>query len=98
MAATSKKVVSIQAKRKKGHKSAAARLQAETLRAAWNHGAEWSDDDADLLVNGILNDHTSAEMAFSLGRSYYSVVGARAHMAFAMRHMAVLKAAWRKAD
>lgn len=88
------KIVSIQANPRKSYKSPAARMQAETLKAAWNHGAVWSDDDVSLIANGIRNDNTTLEMAYSLGRSYYSTSTARAHIGFAMRHFDVLVRAW----
>jgi hypothetical protein len=66
-------------------------LQNKTLANAHRHGLPWDDDEVSELVNGIQKDDTTYNMAMSLGRSYYSVQGARAHVRFAMDHIAVLK-------
>ena len=66
-------------------------LQNKTLANAHRHGLTWDDDEVSELVNGIQKDETTFNMAMSLGRSYYSVQGARAHVRFAMDHIAVLK-------
>lgn len=78
---------SIQAEKR----SSTAKLQEKTLANAYNHGQVWDDDSVSILVNGIQNDDTTFDMAMSLGRSYYSVQGARAHVRFAMDHIAVIK-------
>jgi hypothetical protein len=87
------KVVSIQAARKRSYKSPTASMQAKTLAKAYRQGMVWDDDEVSLLVNGIEKDQTTYEMALALGRSYYGVAGARAHVAFALRHK---KAIWKR--
>lgn len=91
----SSKVVSIQANsRRKRPLSRTAQMQAETLRAAWNHGAEWSHDECATIVNGIANGNSVYDLALILGRSYYSTATARTHLRFALNHLEVLRAAW----
>jgi hypothetical protein len=89
--AAAAKVVSIQAAPKRGHKSSSAELQAKTLRKAYRTGMAWDDDEVARLVAGIERDETTFKMAMAIGRSYYGVAGARAHVAFALRHS---KAIW----
>lgn len=72
-------------------KSSTSKLQEKTLANAVNHGEAWDDDDVAVLVNGIQKDETTFDMAMRLGRSYYSIQGARAHVRFAMDHIAVIK-------
>ena len=72
-------------------RSNTSKLQEKTLANAYNHGAVWTDADVSLLVNAIHRDDTTFDMAMRLGRSYYSVQGARAHVRFAMDHIAVIK-------
>lgn len=79
-------VKSIQAQRKRGHKSPTASLQAKTLAKAYRQGMAWDDDEVARLVAGIQADETTYELALALGRSYYGMSGARAHVAFALRH------------
>ena len=89
MAATARKlnvVKSIQAEPRRSHKSSTAKLQAKTLRRAGRQGMAWDDDDVSRLVQGIENDETTFEIALALGRSLYGTMGARAHVAFALRH------------
>jgi len=91
------KVVSIQAKsRKGGAKSPAALRQAETLRHAWNSGNEWSNDEVSQIMNSLEKNESQFDLALSLGRTYYSTGTARTHVRFAIRHIAVLRAAWGK--
>ena len=87
MARARSKVVSIQeAREHRGYKTREAWLQGETLKQASNHGLTWDDDDVSRLVQEIERDETTYELALALGRSYYSMMGARAHVAFALRH------------
>jgi hypothetical protein len=81
-----KVVKSIQAEPKRSRKSSTAVLQAKTLRKAYRQGMAWDDDEVSRLVAGIEKDETTFEMALAIGRSYYGVAGARAHVAFALRH------------
>lgn len=86
MAAKSK-VASIQAHReKRGHKTRGAWLQGQTLAQAHNHGTPWSDDEKDRLAQGVGAGETAYELALALGRSYYSTITARGHIAFCLRH------------
>ena len=80
------KVVSIQAKAKRGNKSRSAKLQAETLKSAYRNGLPWESDEVARLVQWIEKDETSYELAKTLGRTYYSTMSNRAHVAFALRH------------
>lgn len=66
------------------------RMVDKTKRNAYNSGRTWSDDDVGALVNAIEADHTTYDTAMQLGRSYYSIQTARAHVGFALRHQAVL--------
>lgn len=91
--AAATKIVSIQAARKRGHKSGSAELQAKTLRKAYRQGMAWDDDEVSRLVAGIERDETTFEMALAIGRSYYGTASARAHVGFALRHS---KAIWGK--
>ncbi|AVD99680.1 HTH DNA binding protein [Mycobacterium phage Cuke] len=84
-----KRTKSIQAERV----SSTSKLQQKTLQNAYRHGMTWDDSEVSLLVNGIQKDQTTFDMAMNLGRSYYSVQGARAHVRFAMDHIAVLRKA-----
>jgi hypothetical protein len=68
------------------------RLVERTKRNAWNSGKPWSDDDVSYIVNAIAKDDTTFNMAMGIGRSYYSVQTARAHVRFAMDHQSVLYA------
>jgi hypothetical protein len=88
MAAPKKTAIkSIQATPKRGYKrSGVAELQAKTLAKAYRQGATWDDTEVATLVAGIEKDLTTYELALSLGRSYYGVAGARAHVGFALRH------------
>lgn len=81
---------SIQAEPRPGSKSSTARLQAATLRAAHRVGVAWDDNEVARIVQGIEKDETSYTMAMALGRTYYGVMGARAHVAFALRHSAAI--------
>ena len=67
------------------------RLQAETLVRGFNIGTKWTDDDVSALVNMIEKDESTFEMAISLGRSYYGIMGARSHVRFALNHQAVFQ-------
>lgn len=93
-----KSVKSIQAEpaRSRGHKSSTAKLQAKTLANAHRNGMAWDDDEVSILANGIDKDETTFELAMKLGRSYYGVMGARAHVGFALRHANALFPAVRK--
>lgn len=82
---------SIQADRRIRDLRGTAKLQAKTLDNAYNHGAVWSNDEVSVLVSAIQKDETTFDMAMRLGRSYYSVQGARAHIRFAMDHIDVIK-------
>ena len=66
------------------------RLVEKTKRNAYNSGTKWSDDDVAHIVNAISADDTTYNMAMAIGRSYYSVQTARAHIRFAMDHVNVL--------
>jgi hypothetical protein len=66
--------------------SSTAQLQAKTLKHAVRHGLKWDDSEVSLLANAIAKDDTTYDMALALGRSYYSVQGARAHVRFALDH------------
>lgn len=79
---------SIQAEpsRSRGNKSSSAAAQTKTLRKAHRLGIAWDDYEVERLVTGIQRDETTLEMALAIGRSYYGVQGARAHVAFALRH------------
>lgn len=91
--AAKKKVVSIQAQRnRRGHKSRQAQLNDKTLARANRAGLAWTDDDVDLLMQMIERDEHTVDMALSLERTFYGTNAARAHVAWAMRHQAVL---WR---
>lgn len=90
MMATSRRLKSIQAEPKRGQKSSSARLQTKTLQKAHRQGMAWDDDEVSRLVAGIERDETTFEMAMALGRSYYGAMGARAHVAFALRHSAAI--------
>ena len=80
-------VKTIQATPKRGYKrSGTAELQAKTLAKAYRIGIAWDDSEVATLVAGIEKDLTTYELALSLGRSYYGVSGARAHVGFALRH------------
>ena len=70
----------------KRKKSSTKELQAKSLRRAHRNGLSWDDDEAARLVAGIDRDETTFEMALAIGRSYYGTMGARAHVAFALRH------------
>ncbi|AYQ98624.1 hypothetical protein SEA_RIPARIAN_50 [Mycobacterium phage Riparian] len=72
-------------------------LQARSLKAAANHGQPWSDDEVARIVAGIQRDETSFELALAVGRSYYSTMSARSHVAFAMRHANALELAVKQA-
>ncbi|ACH62291.1 hypothetical protein SEA_FLUDD_55 [Mycobacterium phage Fludd] len=80
------KVVSIQATPRRSYKSSTAKIQAETLRKASRAGLPWEDDEVARLAQGIAADETSREIALSLGRTYYGVMGARTHVRFALDH------------
>lgn len=84
------KVVSIQAKAKRGNKSHSAKLQAETLRSAGRNGLPWEDFEVSRIIAGIEKDETSYELAKSLGRTYYSTMSTRRMVAFALRHSAAI--------
>lgn len=86
-----KKIASIQAGERTGHKSRVALLNDECKRHGWNVGAPWSDDDVSELANLIGNDATTYEMARSLGRSYYATQSARSHVRFAMNHAEIFR-------
>ena len=73
-------------------KRAFKRLVEKTKRNAYNSGKPWSDDDVSHIINAIAKDDTTYNMAMGIGRSYYSVQSARAHIRFAMDHQAVLYA------
>lgn len=60
--------------------------------SAHRHGLSWDDYEVSTLVNGISKDETTFDLAMRLGRSYYSVMGARAHVRFALDHIDVLVA------
>jgi hypothetical protein len=74
----------------KRKKTSTAQLQARTLKHAVRHGMKWDDSEVSLLANEIQKDSTTYDMAMALGRSYYSVQGARAHVRFALDHRAAL--------
>ena len=93
MARSTAKLISIQAEPKRGSKSDGAVLQAKTLRKAYRQGMTWDDDEVSRLVAGIERDETTFEMALAIGRSYYGTMGARAHIAFALRHSDAIWAA-----
>jgi hypothetical protein len=77
---------SIQAEARKRGKSIAAYLNDKTKKGAFNAGLPWSSDDVGILVGLIEKDETTYEMAIRLGRTYYGVQNARAHIGFAIRH------------
>ena len=77
---------SIQAEPKRSFKSSTARLQFESLKRATRNGLLWDDDEVAKLVAGIENDQPTIEIAKACRRSYYGTMGARTHVAFAMRH------------
>lgn len=79
---------SIQAETRRRHMRS---VQAKTLANAHRHGCVWDDEEVAQLVNDIRRDETTFDMAMRLGRSYYSVQGARAHVRFAMDHIDVIK-------
>lgn len=87
-----KSVKSIQAEpaNSRGYKSSTAKLQAKTLATAHRNGMAWDDEEVSILANGIEKDETTYELAMKLGRSYYGVMGARAHVGFALRHAKAL--------
>lgn len=66
-------------------------LQRKSLAKAHNHGQPWTDREVERLVAGIERDETSYEIALAVGRSYYSTMAARAHVAFALRHADALQ-------
>ena len=71
-------------------KTSTAKLQEKTLANAYNHGMKWDSKEVSALVRGIQKDDTTFDIAMRLGRSYYSVQGARAHVRFAMDHIHVI--------
>lgn len=77
---------SIQAEPKRSFKSSTARLQFESLKRATRNGLPWDDDEVAKLVAGIENDEPTIQIAKACRRSYYGTMGARTHVAFAMRH------------
>lgn len=81
---------SIQAEPKRSHKSSTARLQAKSLAKASRNGLAWDDAEVSRLVAGIGRDESTFEMAMAIGRTYYGTMGARAHVAFALRHSKAL--------
>lgn len=74
----------------KNNKYVIRELQKKTEKNAWRLGQPWDHDEVSVLVNGINRDKTTYDIAMSMGRSYYGVQSARAHVAFAMRHSMVL--------
>lgn len=66
------------------------RMVEVTKRNAHASGTRWTDDDVSAVVNGISRDATTYDMAMGIGRSYYSVQTARAHVRFAMDHREAL--------
>lgn len=73
------------AKRKNSSKE----LQRKSLVKAHNIGLPWDDADVARVIAGIQRDETTFEIALAVGRSYYGAMGARSHVAFALRHAAV---------
>jgi hypothetical protein len=61
-------------------------LNDECLRHAFNHQRPWENDDVGTLVNMVSGDHTTFDMARTLGRSYYATAMARQHIGFCLRH------------
>lgn len=53
-------------------------------------GLAWDDSEVSRLVAGIEKDESTFEMAMAIGRTYYGTMGARAHVAFALRHSKAL--------
>lgn len=86
MTSPRKRVRSIQAQRKRSHKSITADLQAKTLRRATRNGLPWATDEVARIVAGIERDETTYEMALAVRRTYYSTMTTRRMVAFAMRH------------
>ena len=66
-------------------------LNEKTKKNAFNYGQPWSDDDVSALANMIAKDATTFDMAMTLGRTYYSLQTARAHVRFALSHYKVLR-------
>jgi len=77
---------SIQADAKRGRKTSTQKLQAQSLKGSTRNGMPWEDDEVERLVQGIEANETTFIMAQAIGRSYYGTMGARAHVAFALRH------------
>jgi len=85
-----KRAKSIQATPKRSQKSATAKLQAKTLLKAHRNGLAWEDSEVALVVKAIEKDETTYDLALALGRTYYSVMGTRRIVGFAMRHSAAI--------
>jgi hypothetical protein len=83
---------SIQSEARKHGKSIASYLNEKSRKGAFNAGLPWSSEDVSFLAGLIERDETTFDMASQLGRTYYGVAAARAHITFAMRHASVLKA------
>jgi hypothetical protein len=66
------------------------RMVEKTKRNATRTGMRWEDDEVDRVMRGIERDETTYEMAMAIGRSYYALQTARAHIRFAMDHAEVL--------
>jgi len=66
------------------------RMVEKTKRNATRTGLKWEDDEVDRVMRGIERDESTYEMAMAIGRSYYAMQTARAHIRFAMDHAAVL--------
>ena len=66
------------------------RMVEKTKRNASRTGMRWEDDEVDRVMRGLERDESTYEMAMSIGRSYYAMQTARAHIRFAMDHAAVL--------
>ena len=77
-------------------KAAQRRMVDKTKANAYRTGQRWTDDEVGEVMNGIEKDDTTFNMAMGIGRSYYAVQTARAHIRFAMDHSAVLIRAERK--
>lgn len=77
-------------------KNSTRRLNDKTKKGAWKSGTRWEDDDVSRLINGIEKDETTYEMALDLNRTYYGVMNARSHVAWALRHSTVLVPAMTK--
>lgn len=76
-------------------KNSTKRLQNKTVKNAYRQGMAWNDDEVATLVNGIQDDKTTFDIAMSIGRTYYGVQSARAHVRFALDHRVIFERAVR---